>query len=107
MRLMSGFSPVSGRLLSKVVRAWGFMVMKWEMLVKVPPRSYHVRPDAEYDCHRSQLLRDVYDFLEAIDSYPGEIKKHPRLSFRQHLCGIIVRRSFRGRERAGARLRRE
>ena len=55
---------------------------------------------------QDETYRDMQDFLLAMNSYPVSVAKHPRLSFRQHLCAIIIGRDFRSDEDSSATLRR-
>lgn len=71
----------------------------------VPPRSEQV--PVSVPVREVQVEEEIENFLQALDSYPAHVAKHPRLTFQQHLCGIITACDLRLDARRAARLRRQ
>jgi hypothetical protein len=75
--------------------------MKRKPRGQIQSGSAHAR-GAEDAAHQVEAQKEIQDYLRALDSYPARAMKHPRLSFRQHLCAIIIARNFQPRERSHA-----
>jgi hypothetical protein len=43
----------------------------------------------------AQVRLEIQNFLLALESYPSHAAKQPRISFHQHLCGIVASRDDR------------
>lgn len=61
--------------------------MKSKMPVHIHPGEIAARSAQE------QVQKEIESFLQAVDSYPAQVAKEPRVSFRQHLCSIFSARN--------------
>ena len=55
-----------------------------------PAESLKIAPALQERVLREQVQQEIEKFLHALDSYPASVAKNPRLTFRQHLCGIVM-----------------
>jgi hypothetical protein len=49
-----------------------------------------VQPPENVRSHNQQARQDIQNFKSAVNSYPAQAAKKPRLTFQQHLLGLLA-----------------
>jgi hypothetical protein len=50
----------------------------------------HIQPREGGSPRNEQTHQEIQNFLLAVSSYPDRVAKEPRITFRQHLCSLLV-----------------